>query len=299
MSDREAVDEHRACSWTSQERFAPVSPNESRRTSSSSSCGSTSRTTRCPLRLQASSTESCLARHLALPRRPVLLDELVAGISPAGVRAWLPIGRSLPSVDAIDWSRAARSRVTAVSDSTSAPRRARRGSPVPRTARRVPSAAATRSPWSSSTIRSKDRTARRRPRTGSRRCQHLEVGCRRAERSRVRRMAVACAGVRPGLVDAGMEDGLEVQDGVRVVERDDVLRLDLVQSDALALDPDLPLLDRGRSRVRASGRRSLPRRGRGRPRRPARECFGRRRPGQPVTPDARSAELRGTGSRRP
>ena len=70
--------------------------------------------------------------------------------------------------------------------------------------------------------------------------QHLEVGRRRAERGRVRRMAVDDrADVRPGAVDAGVEDGLEVQDGVRVVERDDVLRLDLVERDALALDPDL------------------------------------------------------------
>ena len=53
------------------------------------------------------------------------------------------------------------------------------------------------------------------------------------------------AGVRPGLVDAGVEDSLEVQDRVRVVERDDVLRLDLVQSDALALDPDLPFRTAG------------------------------------------------------
>src|SRR5205085_10984488 len=65
--------------WTSHERLAPVSPSESRRKSSSSSCGSTSRTTASPLTLQASSTEpSAVAGHLPLPRGPVLLDELVA-----------------------------------------------------------------------------------------------------------------------------------------------------------------------------------------------------------------------------
>src|SRR4051794_39649616 len=73
-------------------------------------------------------------------------------------------------------------------------------------------------------------------------CQQLQVGRGRPERGRIGRMAVDDgADVRPGAVDAGVQDGLEVQDGVRVVERDDVLRLDLVQGDALALDPDLPL----------------------------------------------------------
>jgi hypothetical protein len=49
------------------------------------------------------------------------------------------------------------------------------------------------------------------------------------------------ADVRAGAVDAGVEYRLEVEDGVRVVERDDVLRLDLVERHSLALDPDLAL----------------------------------------------------------
>ena len=77
--------------------------------------------------------------------------------------------------------------------------------------------------------------------------QQLEVGRRRPERGRVRRMAVDDrADVGPGAVDPGVQDGLEVEDGVRVVERDDVLGLDLVERDALALDPDLAPPDRAR-----------------------------------------------------
>src|SRR5262245_41681996 len=69
---------HAPQTWTSQERLAPVSPSESRRKSSSSSRGSTSRTRSWPLTLQASSTEpSSLTRHAPLPGGPVLLHELV------------------------------------------------------------------------------------------------------------------------------------------------------------------------------------------------------------------------------
>ena len=65
--------------------------------------------------------------------------------------------------------------------------------------------------------------------------EEREVGRGRAERGRVGRMAVDDrAHVRPGAVDAGVQDGLEVEDGVGVVERDDVVGLDLVERDALA-----------------------------------------------------------------
>src|SRR4051812_4117930 len=63
---------HEPQTCTSHERLAPVSPSPSRSTSSSSSCGSTSRTNSWPLTLSAICTG-----HLALPRLPVLGDELV------------------------------------------------------------------------------------------------------------------------------------------------------------------------------------------------------------------------------
>ena len=47
-----------------------------------------------------------------------------------------------------------------------------------------------------------------------------------------------CADVLPCPVDAGVQHGLEVEDRVGVVERDDVVGLDLVERDALPLDPD-------------------------------------------------------------
>src|SRR5262249_22480085 len=59
--------------WTSQERFAPVRPSESRRKSSSSSFGATSRTTSPPLTLRAISTRSpARPRDRSLPGLPVL-----------------------------------------------------------------------------------------------------------------------------------------------------------------------------------------------------------------------------------
>ena len=68
----------------------------------------------------------------------------------------------------------------------------------------------------------------------------------RAERGRVRRVAVHDgADVRAGAVDAGVQHRLEVQDRRRVVERDHVVRLDLVQRDALALDPDVAVRPAG------------------------------------------------------
>ena len=45
--------------------------------------------------------------------------------------------------------------------------------------------------------------------------------------------------VRAHAIHAGVQDGLEVEAGVGVVEQHHVVRLDLVQRDALALDPDL------------------------------------------------------------
>src|SRR5207237_8171657 len=63
---------HAPQTWTSHERFAPVSPSPSRRKSSRSSCGSTSCTSSRPLTLSAICTG-----HLPLPRFPVLRDEPV------------------------------------------------------------------------------------------------------------------------------------------------------------------------------------------------------------------------------
>ena len=69
--------------------------------------------------------------------------------------------------------------------------------------------------------------------------EQLETRARRSECGRVRGMAVDDRShVGPPRVDLGMQDRLQVQIRRRVVEVDDVVRLDLVQSHALALDVD-------------------------------------------------------------
>ena len=74
-----------------------------------------------------------------------------------------------------------------------------------------------------------------------------EVGGGGAERGRVGRMAVDDgADIRARAVHAGVQHRLEVEDGVRLLERDHVVGVDLVQGDALALDPDLAVAVRGR-----------------------------------------------------
>ena len=47
--------------------------------------------------------------------------------------------------------------------------------------------------------------------------------------------------VGPSRVHAGVQNRLQVQDGVGVVERDDVVGLDLVEGNALPRDPDRAL----------------------------------------------------------
>ena len=69
--------------------------------------------------------------------------------------------------------------------------------------------------------------------------EQLELGRRRAEGGRVRRMGVDDrAHVGPPRVDLRVEDGLQVEGRRRVVDLDDVVRRDLVERDALALDVD-------------------------------------------------------------
>jgi hypothetical protein len=84
--------------------------------------------------------------------------------------------------------------------------------------------------------------------------QQLEVGVRGRERGRVRGMAVDDrADVRAGSVHLGVEDRLEMKVGRAVTELDDVLRLDLVERDALALDEDRVTLARAHMAERQVG----------------------------------------------
>ena len=69
--------------------------------------------------------------------------------------------------------------------------------------------------------------------------QRHELRRGRAERGRVRRVPVDDgADVGADGVDARVQDRLEVEQGVRVVDGDDVVGFDLVERDSLALDPD-------------------------------------------------------------
>src|SRR5262249_35417517 len=72
--------------------------------------------------------------------------------------------------------------------------------------------------------------------------EQLELGAGRRERRGMGWVPVDDgADVGAARVDAGVDDRLQVEHGVRIVDRDDVVRLDLVERDALALDPDLAL----------------------------------------------------------
>ena len=81
-ADRQAVDEHRAraADLDVARALRAGQPERSRRKSSRSSLGATSRTTSRPLTLNAVSTEPSPGSRAdaALPGRPVLGDELVA-----------------------------------------------------------------------------------------------------------------------------------------------------------------------------------------------------------------------------
>ena len=69
--------------------------------------------------------------------------------------------------------------------------------------------------------------------------EEREIGCGRTEGGRVGGMPVDdCADVLSCPVYAGVQHGLEVEDRVGVVERDDVVGFDLVERDALPLDPN-------------------------------------------------------------